>query len=276
MELENVAATAGLPDADRHRDSSADPAVAARDERRFRIASSLLVPAVLSFVAGFVDVTCYIGLFETFTAFITGNIIVLVSNIAEGKGEIWTKVMVLPAFLAAAAVWVELIKWIRAAGRDVIVHILLLAEAALIALFMLTGGLLSRLQDADAWPTMLTAFVSVVAMALQNVTMVLVLHFHAPTTVMTGNITNFAIHGLDATSAYRYRLGAPPKLSRAALIRRYGAAIASFIAGAGLGGYGFATAGFWALAAPAAALFILGLWITIIGWRAARAGSNPA
>jgi uncharacterized membrane protein YoaK (UPF0700 family) len=272
MEPENLAAPVGSAVADASRASGADPAAAARDERRFRIASSLLVPAVLSFVAGFVDVTCYVGLFQTFTAFITGNIIVLVAKIAEGHVDIWTKVLVVPAFLLAAAVWIEMIKRLRATGRDVIIHILVLVEAALIALFMLTGALLAPLPSADAWQTMLTAFLSVSAMALQNVTMVLVLHFHAPTTVMTGNITNLAVHQLNATSAFRYRIGAPPKLSRGALIRRYGIAIASFIAGAALGGYGYSTAGFWALAAPAAALSALGVGITVIGWLGPRAG----
>jgi uncharacterized membrane protein YoaK (UPF0700 family) len=155
---------------------------------------------VLAFVAVFVDVVCCLGLFRTFTAFITGNIIVLSAELERYDSGTLTKLLVLPTFAIAAAGSIALIKRMRRGGA-VVTHHLIAMEAALPTGFMPTGGWLSPLRGGNAWQTMLATLFAVLAISVQNAMMMLVLQFHMPTTVMTGNLTKIIAHLLEAASS---------------------------------------------------------------------------
>src|SRR3954454_20076302 len=156
------------------------------DARRFEIATSLSVPVVLSFIAAFVDVVCYLGIYGTFVAFITGTIIIMFTELAEPIGASLNKVAVLPIFLIALSVWTLLIKQMRARGYQVILHQLLLLQAALLASTTVLSLELSPLPDPDSWQAVAVTGLAVFAMALQTTAMAMLLHFHTPTTMMTG------------------------------------------------------------------------------------------
>ncbi len=248
--------------------SESTVAVAARhedpDERRLAAAAHLATPVVLAFVAAFVDVVCYLGLFRTFTAFITGNIIVLSAEFEHYDSGTLTKLLVLPTFAVAAAGWIVLIKRMRRGGASV-AHLLIVMEAALLTGFMLAGGLLSPLPGGNAWQTMLATLFAVLAMSLQNAMMMLVLHFHMPTTVMTGNLTRFIAHLLAAASSVSGPpIATPANGPRWVDLLRYLAVVSAFCAGAGVGALGFSWLGFYGLALPVAILAAL-------GWRIAAA-----
>ena len=82
-------------------------------------------------------------------------------------------------------------------------------------------------------------------MALQTTAMAMLLHFHTPTTMMTGNTTTLIVQVWNAGSAARYWAGNPPKLPRSALIRRYTVAILGFLSGGIAGAFSWTVAGFW-------------------------------
>jgi len=56
---------------------------------------------MLSFISAFVDAICYLGLFRTFTAFITGTLIVLATEVVQTDGEFVTKIVVTVSFIAS-------------------------------------------------------------------------------------------------------------------------------------------------------------------------------
>jgi len=147
-----------------------------------------------------VDAICYLGLFRTFTAFITGTLIILAAEVVQTDGEFVTKIVVTVSFIASLFVWVLLIQHLF--DRRNLRTILLATEAILLALYMIGGVLLSPLSGADSAETIVLAIVAVLAMSLQNAVMVLILHANMPTTYMTGNLTRIMISTIDI-----FRLG---------------------------------------------------------------------
>lgn len=237
-----------------------------REARRFRIVTSLWTPVILSFSAAFVDAVFFLGLFQTFVAFITGTIIVVVTELAAGTSAPGAKLAVLPAFVAGLAMWVGIVKAMRRAGFQVLLHYAVLTQAALLAAVALFALRVSPLSTPDGLSTLAVTVGAVFAMSLQTAAMAMLLHFHTPTTMMTGNTTNLMVQLLDAGSASRYWAGSPPKAPRPVLIKRYGAAVSGFLAGAAAGAAGWVQAGFAALVVPAALLAALGVAIVAAGW----------
>jgi uncharacterized membrane protein YoaK (UPF0700 family) len=236
------------------------------DARRFAIVRSLAVPTVLSFVSAFVDVVCFIGVFDTFVAFITGTIIILFTEIPRTGVIHLNKLAVLPIFLVGLSAGILLIKAMRNSGYQVILHQILFLQATLLGMTMLLALRYSPLPGPDSLPTIAVTGLAVFAMALQNTAMVMLLHFHTPTTLMTGNTTSLMVHVWNAGPAARYWAGNPPRLPREGLIRRYGTALVGFAAGGVAGAAGWMAAGFLALALPVLVLTGFALIIHAAGW----------
>ncbi len=218
------------------------------------------LPVMLSFISAFVDAICYLGLFRTFTAFITGTLIVLATEVVQTDGEFVTKIVVTVSFIASLFVWVLLIQHLF--DRRNLRTILLATEAILLALYMICGVLLSPLSGADSAETIVLAIVAVLAMSLQNAVMVLILHAHMPTTIMTGNLTRFIINtidffGLGKTDAPHDR-EAIFKTRRQ--LRHYSFVLGAFLVGALAGAYGYVQWGFLVLACPVLLLLALAVW----------------
>src|SRR2546429_8532817 len=62
---------------------------------------------VLSFTAGYVDTAVFVGLFGLFTAHVTGNFVLIGSELVHASGEAWPKLLAFPAFILAVAVAVK-------------------------------------------------------------------------------------------------------------------------------------------------------------------------
>lgn len=207
-----------------------------------------LVPVALSFCSGFVDVVCYLGLFHSFTAFITGTVIILGSELFAADSLLWIRAVILTTFAVSAFAWVHIVKWLVRTQRRT-VAICLALECAFLALFMVSALALPVSEETLAPGTTLALVFATVAMALQNVAMQIVLNFHIPTTVMTGNFTRFvvsAIERIGGTAAARAE-GSDPVASGGP---RYGRNLAAFAGGAVLGAGGFSALGFCGLALP--------------------------
>lgn len=199
--------------------------------------------SLLAFTAGFVDTVGFIALFGLFTAHVTGNFVLIGASIADFRPGIVSKLMALPVFIFAVAAARLYVLHREGRQRDAAGG-LLGAQMLFLLLFMTAGIAAGPFTDADALLTILTGQCGVIAMAVQNAAGRSVFAGLAPTTVMTGNITQIVIDAVDvltkrgdkAAARARFAKMLPPILAFAA-----GALSAAFL---------YVAIGFWCLALP--------------------------
>ncbi|MDA0218104.1 MAG: YoaK family protein [Proteobacteria bacterium] len=152
---------------------------------------------LLAFVAGWVDASSFVGLDHVMAAHITGNLVVLASDVAQGfTGKDSLKVVILPVFfLGVMLVTLVHDRFIaRIAGSVRQLARLLECEAGLIALSGLLGIWVSLTGiEQDFWIALLVVTPVTFGMAVQNAAHRLYPAIGPATTVMTGNITQFFI-----------------------------------------------------------------------------------
>lgn len=165
---------------------------------------------LLSWVAGFVDTSAFIILFGIFTAHVTGNIALAgASFVSSDEASTITRLLMLPTFMVVVALTALLARYARYRKWPVFA-VLLTAEAIALTVFLIVGTTLSPsvLLDVQEDLILPIAMSGVVAMAIQNALMKEakgVFKSYIPTTVMTGNTTQFTIDLVKFLS---------PKLSR--------------------------------------------------------------
>lgn len=211
-----------------------------------------LISALLSFVAGYVDTVGFVALFSLFTAHVTGNFVLIGATLGASAGPgsgLLAKLLALPCFVLAVAVSTLALRRLQSAQRQA-ARWALLAQAVLVGGFMVVGMAAQPIRDGDAPLALLAGMVGVCAMAIQNTASRLVFADMAPSTVMTGNVTQLVIDVVDLASTPHAPAGTGPRLRLA----KMWPAVAAFAAGAVLGGLGHRLWGFACLALPLAAL----------------------
>ena len=152
---------------------------------------------MLAFVGGWIDAGSFVGLHHIMAAHITGNLVVLGAQIAEGfQATDLLKIAILPVFVGAVMVATVVHDRFVAVHDNPARHVrgMLVIEALLIAGTGFLGALASLNGWAlDFWLSLLVASPVIAGMAVQNA-----IHRFYPivgpaTTVMTGNITQFFI-----------------------------------------------------------------------------------
>ncbi|TCS11915.1 YoaK family protein [Caulobacter sp. BK020] len=215
----------------------------------------------MAFVGGYVDVIGFVLLFGLFVAHATGNIVMLGVGLAGDAGGLATKLLALPAFIGACAATYALIRWRNARGQPCEVLVLAL-QAALLLVFMLLTVHALPAASANEPTVMLAGLVGVVAMAAQNVGARVVFTHLAPTTMMTGNVTQVAIDIVDLAIA-RGRLD---EALKARLLKTWPPVLA-FALGAMGGAVGVLVAGAWSLILAAVLVAVLAALHAIRGER---------
>lgn len=223
------------------------------DPRGFFHHSQPSTAAILAFCACFIDVVCIVGLFHTFTAFITGTLVVLSTDLFQTPESAPLKLIVLGDFFLSTLGWYALVIRMRRSGRGSL-RMLLLLEAGLLTSFMLIAALSAPLAGPLAIATVAAVTLSTFAMSLQNVVMSEILNFHAPTTIMTGNTIRLVSGLVDGWRA-------PEEMADNARhrVRRHGRVIIAFTAGGLIGGYCMSQIGFWSLGVPVVLITLVGL-----------------
>ncbi|WP_231732119.1 YoaK family protein [Caulobacter sp. CCH9-E1] len=196
----------------------------------------------MAFVGGYVDVIGFVLLFGLFVAHATGNIVMLGVGLAGDASGLASKLLALPVFIGTAAAAYALIRWRNAKGQPCEVLVLAL-QAVLLLVFMLLTARALPAADANAPGVMLAGLVGVVAMAVQNVAARVVFAHLAPTTMMTGNVTQIAIDIVDLAVTR----GRPDEALRVR-IRKTWPPVLAFALGAMGGALGVLFAGPWSLA----------------------------
>jgi uncharacterized membrane protein YoaK (UPF0700 family) len=224
--------------------------------------ANLHVPvAVLSGTAGYIDSVGFLMLAGLFPAHVTGEIVGLTKALSGGgplsHPSRWA---VLPLFVAALFVAAGIVRRYRARGRSPRRALLGLMGATL-GVGACTGfwGMVPGAREPE-WALAVREACLVSAMAFQNAFTREGLARSCPTTVMTGNLTQFVFELVEAIAS---RLGWNHEEdtharnisgSRLGLVSK---ALASFVFGAVLGGFMASKFGAFSVAVPMVAAFVL-------------------
>ncbi|MET0715119.1 MAG: YoaK family protein [Microbacterium sp.] len=148
---------------------------------------AILLPTVLSLIAGVTDVTSWLLLGGFFSAHVTGNLVVVAADIVTGTPPDIVAVLAIPVFILTTAIATLAARRIGADSPNV-TTVLFGAQAA----FLVAAGLLSFTTHASAHPKEGMAIVigicAVCAMATQNAYLHIVPPRALSTAVMTGNL----------------------------------------------------------------------------------------
>lgn len=152
--------------------------------------SHLALLALLSLIAGLVDVISFLSFDHVFAAHVTGNLVVLVAQLVEGGALHLAPMLSIPVFgltLAVAYLLARLLSRTRGRGA------LLVAESLM--LFLIVGlAIRTRRGDVRALrDSVLGVLLAVAAMAFQNAFVRVSLHQGSSTTAMTSNVISLVI-----------------------------------------------------------------------------------
>lgn len=208
----------------------------------------------LGFVAGFIDVFGFMTFNGLLAAHVTGNVVFLAIDLARGHDLVFMKIAALPIFCAGVLMSAWFIGSLMERQRNPRMPALAL-QAALLAVCMACVLLIPAGAGPNDQAVLAGSVLALIAMALHNTFMRLVLNDLPPTTVLTGNIT----HVLSHTAALMFDLSTirHTDISSHGLgqqARRMLLTIASFIAGAIAAAFGTRWLGAAALLMPIAAL----------------------
>lgn len=206
---------------------------------------------VLGFTAGYVDTVGFVALFGLFTAHVTGNFVLIGAELAQPGHGVLMKLLAFPAFVLAVAMTRLMTISLSQRGKPLLRPVLLL-QLVFLGGFMVVGLLAVPVTDTAAPLALLAGVLGATGMGVQNAGSRLVLSQLAPTTVMTGNVTQLVIDSVDmlrgtADAATRARAG------------KFFWPILTFGLGAISGAFAYVYGSFWALLLPMALL----LWQVI-------------
>jgi uncharacterized membrane protein YoaK (UPF0700 family) len=216
-----------------------------------------LVPMLLAYIAGFLDICTYLGLVGVFVAQLTGSLVMVGSGIVSGRQELLT-VMAIPTFFVAGGVATALAVARSSAGVP-LRWVLALECALLTAMLALMLGA-APLGGRGSPAVIASALLGIAAMGVQSAMVRLFMKGAPSTNVMTSNTTQLAI---DVTILLLALFGrGDPAQSREARDRLgvYWLTFAGFLSGTASGWLAFDRLGLLALAAPLAVAYGLLAW----------------
>lgn len=225
-----------------------------------------LVPALLSFAAGYVDACTFFALFGLYVAQVTGSFVVMGAEFVAHDEGFLIKVLAIPVFFGAGVFTTILAEMLRRRGLPALAWSLAL-ECVLLVGFLVLGVTIPFAHNPNAPLTLLGALLGLSAMGVQSALVRLLMPGVASTNVMTTNTTLFAIdtgelllgwHGRrkgDAQAAAQFAAAR----SRLAVLISLGL---GFIFGTAAGAIGYMWLGLWCL------VLILAMLLGLIAWAA--------
>jgi len=231
---------------------------------------SLPISVLLSFVAGYVDSYTYLG-FGLFVAQVTGSFVIAGAEYVTHEPGVVGKLLVVAAFLIAAALTAALIALLREAGRAALAPMLCL-EAVLLAAFcamILYSPPVIGVTDRHG---IVAGVFAAMAMGAQSVLVRLLMTGVPQTNVMTGNMTQLGITTTELILAWRRRRGAAAAQRQFAEVRVRLIVVlliaVGFLAGVAAGAGAYAAIGFGGVAFAIVVVAALAVWTLLLEGRA--------
>jgi len=160
------------------------------------------VPALLAFVAGYVDLYTFLALFGLFVAQVTGSFVTAGAELVTHDAGIAGKLIAITAFVIAAALTAAAISLMRATRRAPLPWMLAL-ETALLTVFTALVLLGPPIQSAADWHGIIAGVFGAMAMGTQSVIVRLLMRGIPQTNVMTGNMTQIGIDTTELIISWR-------------------------------------------------------------------------
>lgn len=183
------------------------------------------VPVLLTVIAGAIDTIGFIALLGFFTAHVTGNLVLAGAALVKGGTGLWIKLGAIPLFIATVVItkiWID-----NCRQSHVTLGWLFIAEAVFLTGFMFAGMYFDPFLDAGSVVLALTGGLGLMALAIRNTASKTLTKHISPSTMMTGNTTQF---GIDLSNYFRN----PSSENRKAIFKS-GSIIFGFVAGAFFG-----------------------------------------
>src|SRR5262249_16058237 len=225
----------------------------------------MLLPTVLSLIAGSCDIITFIGLGGLFTAHITGNIVVLFARVVAGDHAPMSYILSGPVSVALVALTPLFAALLGRAGIASLRPLLILQLLLLSACFLLCVASGAPI-DPTAGKALTAGMLAVSGLAVQNAIVQVSIKGMPSTAVMTTNVSHFVVDFI-AVLAERNRDLAAKSAARA---KHTAPAVVGFVVGCGLGAGCEIIIGLWALALPTGLAFLA----LVIGL-ASKLGERP-
>ncbi len=213
----------------------------------------MLLPTVLSLIAGSCDVITFMGFGGLFTAHITGNLVVLIARVVAGEHAPISYILSVPVFVAALAVTTLLAALLGRTGITSLRPLLVVQFLLLAGCFLVCAVNGARIDPNDG-KALTAGMLAVSAMAVQNAIVQVSIKDMPSTAVMTTNVSRFVVDFIALLSERNGDLAAKAGVRA----KHTATAIIGFAVGCGLGAGCKIILGLWALALPTGlALFAL-------------------
>jgi uncharacterized membrane protein YoaK (UPF0700 family) len=207
----------------------------------------------MGFLAGYVDTLGFAALFGLFTAHVTGNFVLIAVALADpGQTPTLLKLLAFPAFILGVAACRLLVAGCerRAVSATKPAYLL---QLVLLLGFLVCGMLAEPVSRHVNVLAMAAGLLGAAAMGAHSAASKLLLAHLAPTSMMTGNVTQLVIDTVD-------RLRGTADAATRARCAKFFWIIVAFALGCGAAAFAYMAVGFAALAVPAAIL-CLHLWL---------------
>jgi uncharacterized membrane protein YoaK (UPF0700 family) len=203
----------------------------------------LTVAALLAFNGGFVDTAGFLGLHGLFVAHVTGNFVTLGAALVSGSHGVVNKILALPEFITVVAL-------ARLAGHGLRTNdlsarrTLFAVKATLLLAFFLLAVVFGPFSDGDSPTALLTGFVGIAAMAMQNAVQRVHMAAMPPSTMMTGTTVQATLDAVDLVTGWHPE----QRPQTAARLRRLCLSLGCFAVGCAFSALLYAFFAFWCLA----------------------------
>ncbi|CAH0209271.1 hypothetical protein SRABI118_01941 [Massilia sp. Bi118] len=207
----------------------------------------------MGFLAGYVDTLGFTALFGLFTAHVTGNFVLIAVALADpGQTPTLLKLLAFPAFILGVAAARLLVASCERRGKPAVKPSYLLQLVLLIG-FMVCGMLAEPVSRQVGALAMAAGLFGAAAMGAHSAASKLLLTHLAPTSMMTGNVTQLVIDTVD-------RLRGAADAATKARCAKFFWPVLAFALGCGAAAFAYLAVGFVALIVPVAILAVH-LWL---------------
>ncbi|HEY0062206.1 MAG TPA: YoaK family protein [Telluria sp.] len=204
----------------------------------------------LGFLAGYVDTLGFLALFGLFTAHVTGNFILIGAALADpAQISVLLKFLAFPAFIAGVAI-ARLLVVASERRKWPALRLAYLLQLVLLAGFMVFGLIAAPVGPVAGPAAMAAGLLGAAAMGVHSAASRLLLGNLAPTSMMTGNVTQIVIDMVDCLRGVR-ETGLSQRLAK------FIWPLLAFALGCVCAAFAYAATGFAALLLPLAILVAL-------------------